>query len=212
MGKKKKDPDSEVVVFAKRTVRDLKLPPQFITQIAQSIQVFPVFIFITFQIQPYFCFLLIFLSFFNLPRFNFVRLSLLSLDHTKDKTCTLLRKLSPSRSAFFSLSFHVIFNLYICAMWLCFVSSSQLDLRVNHTLIKDHFLWVRFGNCCCISLYDCKLFVSCFCFRSGPHAFCCYAFYLCLLHFRTWTIMKVILKNLLEPSATIWALKTQKLG
>ncbi|KAH9766652.1 Chromatin structure-remodeling complex protein BSH [Citrus sinensis] len=32
------DPDSEVVVFAKRTVRDLKLPPQFITQIAQSIQ------------------------------------------------------------------------------------------------------------------------------------------------------------------------------
>ena len=33
------DPDSEVVVFAKRTVKDLKLPPAFITQIAQSIQV-----------------------------------------------------------------------------------------------------------------------------------------------------------------------------
>jgi len=33
------DPDSEVVVFAKRTVRDLKLPPAFVTQIAQSIQV-----------------------------------------------------------------------------------------------------------------------------------------------------------------------------
>ena len=32
------DPDSEVVVFAKRTVKDLKLPPSFITQIAQSIQ------------------------------------------------------------------------------------------------------------------------------------------------------------------------------
>ncbi|KAI9196692.1 hypothetical protein LWI28_026139 [Acer negundo] len=32
------DPDSEVVVFAKKTVRDLKLPPQFTTQIAQSIQ------------------------------------------------------------------------------------------------------------------------------------------------------------------------------
>nr|XP_016440413.1 PREDICTED: chromatin structure-remodeling complex protein BSH-like isoform X2 [Nicotiana tabacum] len=32
------DPDSEVVVFAKRTVKDLKLPPGFITQIAQSIQ------------------------------------------------------------------------------------------------------------------------------------------------------------------------------
>eukprot|EP00261_Vitis_vinifera_P034585 XP_019075828.1 PREDICTED: chromatin structure-remodeling complex protein BSH isoform X2 [Vitis vinifera] len=31
-------PDSEVVVFAKRTVKDLKLPPAFITQIAQSIQ------------------------------------------------------------------------------------------------------------------------------------------------------------------------------
>ncbi|KAF5179003.1 hypothetical protein FRX31_031410, partial [Thalictrum thalictroides] len=33
-----KDPDSEVVVFAKRTVKDLKLPPAFITHIAQSIQ------------------------------------------------------------------------------------------------------------------------------------------------------------------------------
>lgn len=32
------DPDSEVVVFAKRTVKDLKLPPGFITQIVQSIQ------------------------------------------------------------------------------------------------------------------------------------------------------------------------------
>ncbi|XP_050239553.1 chromatin structure-remodeling complex protein BSH isoform X3 [Quercus robur] len=32
------DPDSEVVVFAKRTVKDLKLPPAFITQIASSIQ------------------------------------------------------------------------------------------------------------------------------------------------------------------------------
>lgn len=33
------DPDSEVVLFAKRTVKDLKLPPAFITQIASSIQV-----------------------------------------------------------------------------------------------------------------------------------------------------------------------------
>ncbi|XP_075655507.1 chromatin structure-remodeling complex protein BSH [Castanea sativa] len=32
------DPDSEVVLFAKRTVKDLKLPPAFITQIASSIQ------------------------------------------------------------------------------------------------------------------------------------------------------------------------------
>ncbi|KAK6921409.1 SNF5/SMARCB1/INI1 [Dillenia turbinata] len=32
------DPDSEVAVFAKRTVKDLKLPPTFMTQIAQSIQ------------------------------------------------------------------------------------------------------------------------------------------------------------------------------
>ncbi|XP_031498950.1 chromatin structure-remodeling complex protein BSH isoform X3 [Nymphaea colorata] len=32
------DPDSEVVVFARRTVKDLKLPPAFITPIAQSIQ------------------------------------------------------------------------------------------------------------------------------------------------------------------------------
>lgn len=32
------DPDSDVSLFAKRTVKDLKLPPTFITQIAQSIQ------------------------------------------------------------------------------------------------------------------------------------------------------------------------------
>ncbi|KAJ0980039.1 hypothetical protein J5N97_015513 [Dioscorea zingiberensis] len=32
------DPDSEVANFAKRTVKDLKLPPSFMTQIAQSIQ------------------------------------------------------------------------------------------------------------------------------------------------------------------------------
>jgi SWI/SNF-related matrix-associated actin-dependent regulator of chromatin subfamily B protein 1 len=33
------DPDNEVVIFAKRTVKDLKLPYAFVTQIAQSIQV-----------------------------------------------------------------------------------------------------------------------------------------------------------------------------
>ncbi|KAK4795714.1 hypothetical protein SAY86_028040 [Trapa natans] len=32
------DSESEVVVFAKRTVKDLKHPPEFITQIVQSIQ------------------------------------------------------------------------------------------------------------------------------------------------------------------------------
>ncbi|KAG7631608.1 SNF5/SMARCB1/INI1 [Arabidopsis suecica] len=32
------DPDNEVVIFAKRTVKDLKLPYAFVTQIAQSIQ------------------------------------------------------------------------------------------------------------------------------------------------------------------------------
>ncbi|KAI3971827.1 hypothetical protein MKW92_050724 [Papaver armeniacum] len=32
------EPDSEVVLFAKRTVKDLKLPPAFITQISQSVQ------------------------------------------------------------------------------------------------------------------------------------------------------------------------------
>ncbi|KAL9661139.1 hypothetical protein QQ045_025961 [Rhodiola kirilowii] len=32
------DPDQDVLVFARRTVRDLKLPPAFITQISQSIQ------------------------------------------------------------------------------------------------------------------------------------------------------------------------------
>ncbi|KAG5575469.1 hypothetical protein H5410_055603, partial [Solanum commersonii] len=33
------DPDSEVVVFARRTVKDLKFPTAFVTQIAQSIQI-----------------------------------------------------------------------------------------------------------------------------------------------------------------------------
>ncbi|KAF3456471.1 hypothetical protein FNV43_RR01121 [Rhamnella rubrinervis] len=32
------DPDSEIVVFAKRTVKDMKLPPVFVTHIASSIQ------------------------------------------------------------------------------------------------------------------------------------------------------------------------------
>ncbi|XP_057524058.1 chromatin structure-remodeling complex protein BSH isoform X2 [Amaranthus tricolor] len=32
------NPDSEVAVFARRTVKDLKLPPGFVTQIAQSVQ------------------------------------------------------------------------------------------------------------------------------------------------------------------------------
>ncbi|KAL9678368.1 hypothetical protein QQ045_016212 [Rhodiola kirilowii] len=57
------DPDQDVLVFARRTVRDLKLPPAFITQICQSIQVSD------------------------------------------------------------------------------FVTNELLDLRVNHTLIKDQFLW-----------------------------------------------------------------------
>ncbi|KAF7145537.1 hypothetical protein RHSIM_Rhsim04G0168300 [Rhododendron simsii] len=69
------DPDSEVVIFAKKTVKDLKLPPAFITQIAQSIQ----------------------------------RLVIIKQNYGLIGA---------------SLS-----------------SSSQLDLRVNHTLIKDQFLW-----------------------------------------------------------------------
>jgi SWI/SNF-related matrix-associated actin-dependent regulator of chromatin subfamily B protein 1 len=35
------DPDSEITIFAKRTVKDLKLPPPFIMHIVQSIQVLP---------------------------------------------------------------------------------------------------------------------------------------------------------------------------
>lgn len=72
------DPDSEVVVFAKRTVKDLKLPPAFVTQIAQSIQS-------------------------QLTEFR----SLEGQDmHTGEKIVPI-----------------------------------KLDLRVNHTLIKDQFLW-----------------------------------------------------------------------
>ncbi|XP_058199461.1 chromatin structure-remodeling complex protein BSH isoform X2 [Rhododendron vialii] len=71
--------DSEVVIFAKKTVKDLKLPPAFITQIAQSIQS-------------------------QLTEFR----SLEGQDmYTGEKIVTI-----------------------------------KLDLRVNHTLIKDQFLWV----------------------------------------------------------------------
>ncbi|KAF5944188.1 hypothetical protein HYC85_018265 [Camellia sinensis] len=72
------DPDSEVVVFARRTVKDLKLPPAFVTQIAQSIQS---------QLTE-------FRSFEGQDMYNG-------------------EKIVPIK----------------------------LDLRVNHTLIKDQFLW-----------------------------------------------------------------------
>ncbi|KDP28023.1 hypothetical protein JCGZ_19103 [Jatropha curcas] len=72
------DPDSEVVVFAKRTAKDLKLPPAFVMQIAQSIQT-------------------------QLTEFR----SYEGQDmYTGEKIVPI-----------------------------------KLDLRVNHTLIKDQFLW-----------------------------------------------------------------------
>jgi len=72
------DPDSEVVIFAKKTVKDLKLPPAFVTQIAQSIQS-------------------------QLAEFR----SLEGQDmYAGEKIVTI-----------------------------------KLDLRVNHTLVKDQFLW-----------------------------------------------------------------------
>ncbi|XP_031126247.1 chromatin structure-remodeling complex protein BSH [Ipomoea triloba] len=72
------DPDTEVVLFAKRTVKDLKLPPAFVTQIAQSIQS---------QLAE-------FRSYEGQEMF------------TGEKVVPI-----------------------------------KLDLRVNHTLIKDQFLW-----------------------------------------------------------------------
>ncbi|KAL5182727.1 Chromatin structure-remodeling complex protein BSH [Glycine soja] len=89
------DPDSEVVVFAKRTAKDLKLPPAFVAQIAQSIQVNTLH-------QWFFPFH----SSHNLRSF----------DPMKARICILGRRLFRSRSLF-------------------------LDLRVNHTLVKDQFLW-----------------------------------------------------------------------
>ncbi|KAG5517801.1 hypothetical protein RHGRI_038240 [Rhododendron griersonianum] len=93
------DPDSEVVIFAKKTVKDLKLPPAFITQIAQSIQS-------------------------QLTEFR----SLEGQDmYTGEKIvtikCLVIRKQN--------------YGLIGASL----SSSSQLDLRVNHTLIKDQFLW-----------------------------------------------------------------------
>nr|GEW28976.1 chromatin structure-remodeling complex protein BSH [Tanacetum cinerariifolium] len=72
------DPESDVTMFAKRTVRDLKLPPTFVAPIYQSIQS-------------------------QLNEFK----SLEGQDmHTGEKIVPI-----------------------------------KLDLRVNHTLIKDQFLW-----------------------------------------------------------------------
>ncbi|PON64829.1 SNF5/SMARCB1/INI [Trema orientale] len=72
------DPDSEIVVFAKRTVKDLKLPPVFVTHIASSIQS---------QLADFRSF--------------------------EGQDMYAGEKIVPIK----------------------------LDLRVNHTLIKDHFLW-----------------------------------------------------------------------
>ncbi|KAL5537364.1 hypothetical protein UlMin_045410 [Ulmus minor] len=72
------DPDSEVVLFAKRTVKDLKLPPVFVTHIASSIQS---------QLGEFRSF--------------------------EGQDMYIANKILPLK----------------------------LDLRVNHTLIKDHFLW-----------------------------------------------------------------------
>ncbi|CAM8993078.1 unnamed protein product [Rhodiola kirilowii] len=72
------DPDQDVLVFARRTVRDLKLPPAFITQISQSIQ-------------------------HQLNEFR----ALEGQDMYPGDKMVLIK----------------------------------LDLRVNHTLIKDQFLW-----------------------------------------------------------------------
>ncbi|KAH0716214.1 hypothetical protein KY284_009119 [Solanum tuberosum] len=72
------DPDSEVVVFARRTVKDLKFPTAFVTQIAQSIQS-QLIEFRSYEGQDM---------------------------HTGEKVVPI-----------------------------------KLDLRVNHTVIKDHFFW-----------------------------------------------------------------------
>ncbi|KAB1213717.1 Chromatin structure-remodeling complex protein BSH [Morella rubra] len=85
------DPDSEVAVFAKRTVKDLKLPPAFITQIASSIQT---------QLAE-------FRSFEGQDMYAGEKIVPIKLN--------------------FNRKFMVLF--------------SQLDLRVNHTLIKDQFFW-----------------------------------------------------------------------
>eukprot|EP00258_Populus_trichocarpa_P049392 XP_024465411.1 chromatin structure-remodeling complex protein BSH isoform X1 [Populus trichocarpa] len=82
------DPDSEITIFAKRTVKDLKLPPPFIMHIVQSIQT-------------------------QLAEFRSYEGQ--DMLYTGDK-------IVPIKD----------FALFL---------RSQLDLRVNNTLIKDQFLW-----------------------------------------------------------------------
>lgn len=152
------DPDSEVVIFAKKTVKDLKLPPAFITQIAQSIQVSGClkrnipqeFSTLTTSWLSYSC---------TFSIMCYCSHNWLNFDHLKGKICTLGRRLSLSRFVLVStwcLFFHMQTELHVCAnvqrlvigkqnyglIGASLSSSSQLDLRVNHTLIKDQFLWV----------------------------------------------------------------------
>ncbi|THG11995.1 hypothetical protein TEA_003158 [Camellia sinensis var. sinensis] len=95
------DPDSEVVVFARRTVKDLKLPPAFVTQIAQSIQS---------QLTE-------FRSFEGQDMYTGEKIVPIK-DFNMENLPVEMKNHQPMAA-----------------------NQSTLDLRVNHTLIKDQFLW-----------------------------------------------------------------------
>lgn len=110
------DPDSEIVVFAKRTVKDMKLPPVFVTHIASSIQAKP-----TDQLHPlaslYFSLMLLCFQHLRFMWFSFIgfariSLSLLTFGHLKGKICMLARRLSLLRY----VPLNLIFFSYLCWM------------------------------------------------------------------------------------------------
>ncbi|KAL6517797.1 hypothetical protein OROMI_033498 [Orobanche minor] len=113
------DPDSEVVVFAKRTVKDLKLPPAFVTQIAQSIQVVKGGSRVT-------------------DSYGETNASQGQDQKVGDVwEARALMHLSASRTQLTDFRSYEGQDMFIGEK----VVPIKRDLRVNHTLIKDQFLW-----------------------------------------------------------------------
>ena len=150
------DPDSEITIFAKRTVKDLKLPPPFIMHIVQSIQVLPsssslfflsplidksISMHLRLPLIYLYCYCYYYLDQTQLAEFRSYEGQ--DMLYTGDKIVPI--KVFLSCTEYCSLSYCSILFRLLAIIWKDFALflRSQLDLRVNNTLIKDQFLWVR---------------------------------------------------------------------
>lgn len=140
--------------------------------------------------------------------------SLQNFGHLKDKICTLARRLFLLRFIL-AKTCRQFFFLFLSFGYSPKIHGAlfQLDLRVNHALIKDQFLWVRSKTSCFIIWYTSSdslyplFYLLWTCMHLRVWGFRALEY----MDFRIWTTLRVILKSLLEPSAKIWALKTLKL-